>query len=336
MQVGRVSLGAVLAAAMVTVLSVAPANAAVPEPDAKPLAAVSQLSAEESVDVRHTGATGKDMDGATVAAAIEKAPGHEKVLDLAADEATIAIPGTGAELKVDNSAVPSIGFAVNGTSTLSISAGNATDDLAGVEAQALNDHSARLLAVFDEPRSNHSAEFSLDVPEGFKADLQADGSVDIVPGDEMQAAIDDAGAFGTVVIAKIDAPWARDANGQEVETTFELHGDKLIQVVEPSANTTYPIVSDPRVVWMGYYAQLWYNKAETLQMRDSGVVVGSMLALAATLAAFGPAGAAIGAVMAAIGAASVGIIAATAANAVSDGRCLKVDVPSMYPTIVNC
>lgn len=152
-----------------------------------------------------------------------------------------------------------------------------------------------------------------------------------------------AGGLGQMVVAKIDAPWSQDDKGREVDTAFELRGSDLVQIVTPSAETAYPIVSDPRVVWMGYYAQLWYTKAETQHMRDSGVVIAGMLATGAGLAAFGPPGAAVGAAMFAIGAAmfaigagAAGIIAATAANAVDDGKCLKVDVPSMYPSIVKC
>lgn len=47
----------------------------------------------------------------------------------------------------------------------------------------------------------------------------------------------------TVMI--LDKPWARAADGQELETSNELDGDRLIQHVETSATTAFPILADP-------------------------------------------------------------------------------------------
>ncbi|MDO4411825.1 hypothetical protein [Cutibacterium sp.] len=48
------------------------------------------------------------------------------------------------------------------------------------------------------------------------------------------------------LVGGVDAPWARDANGLEVPTHFEAHGNTLIQVIEhKSGHYAYPITADP-------------------------------------------------------------------------------------------
>lgn len=48
------------------------------------------------------------------------------------------------------------------------------------------------------------------------------------------------------LVGGVDAPWARDANGAEVPTHFEVEGNVLTQVVEhKSGEFAYPITADP-------------------------------------------------------------------------------------------
>lgn len=42
--------------------------------------------------------------------------------------------------------------------------------------------------------------------------------------------------------------WAVDAQGNSVATRFEVNNDELIQVIEPTGSTTYPVTADP---WLG-------------------------------------------------------------------------------------
>ena len=44
----------------------------------------------------------------------------------------------------------------------------------------------------------------------------------------------------------IDAPWARDANGNEVVTSYTIDGHTLFQYVEFNENSEFPIVADPK------------------------------------------------------------------------------------------
>ncbi|NLC98978.1 MAG: hypothetical protein GX678_07865 [Actinomycetales bacterium] len=49
----------------------------------------------------------------------------------------------------------------------------------------------------------------------------------------------------TLPVAEIETPWAVDANGEPVETRFELDGNTLTQVIETNNNTAFPVVADP-------------------------------------------------------------------------------------------
>lgn len=56
----------------------------------------------------------------------------------------------------------------------------------------------------------------------------------------------------------------------EVATHYEVRGDKLVQVVTPSASTAYPVVADPTWAWWNaaYGAKL--NKTETRDVANGG------------------------------------------------------------------
>jgi hypothetical protein len=47
------------------------------------------------------------------------------------------------------------------------------------------------------------------------------------------------------VFSVVAVPWAKDAAGINVFTYYEIDGFKLTQIVQPTADTQYPIVADP-------------------------------------------------------------------------------------------
>jgi len=49
---------------------------------------------------------------------------------------------------------------------------------------------------------------------------------------------------GQVVVGVFQAPWAVDAAGQELPTSFDIDNGDLVQVVD-TANADFPVVSDP-------------------------------------------------------------------------------------------
>ncbi len=48
-------------------------------------------------------------------------------------------------------------------------------------------------------------------------------------------------------LGKIDAPWATDANGNSVPTHFEVNGTTVVQVVDFTSQTAFPVKADPSV-----------------------------------------------------------------------------------------
>lgn len=53
----------------------------------------------------------------------------------------------------------------------------------------------------------------------------------------------------TEAIAHIAAPWAVDANGSPLPTRYSVEGSTVIQTVETTAATAFPVVADPSWVW---------------------------------------------------------------------------------------
>lgn len=53
----------------------------------------------------------------------------------------------------------------------------------------------------------------------------------------------------TETIAEIAAPWAVDANGTPLPTRYTVEGSTLVQTVETTTDTAFPVVADPSWVW---------------------------------------------------------------------------------------
>jgi hypothetical protein len=102
----------------------------------------------------------------------------------------------------------------------------------------MEDGSALVAIVINEPVDDTAFRMPLGLPSDASASLEEDGSILIENTD---------GDF----VAGIATPWARDANGSEVPTSFELDGDTLVQHVDLSAVAVdaYPVVADP---WAGH------------------------------------------------------------------------------------
>lgn len=79
--------------------------------------------------------------------------------------------------------------------------------------------------------------------EGLSPKLNADGTVDLIQESEGIA----------ITVGHIEEPWARDARGRSVATSYRVEGDSVIQTVARAS--AYPVVADPSVqtscVWYG-------------------------------------------------------------------------------------
>jgi hypothetical protein len=122
--------------------------------------------------------------------------------------------------------------------------GSSTDLIATVSAKdvensvvATSEKAQSMMTVLHEGQS--SAEFALTVPAGYKAQLASDGGI------ELRA------SGSRVIIPLIEAPWALDANGKKLPTSYALNGSQITQHVN-TAGATFPVVADPSLQWVPY------------------------------------------------------------------------------------
>lgn len=99
----------------------------------------------------------------------------------------------------------------------------------------IEDGSIRIHTVISSPDAPHEFTYELEVPEGTTLSIEDDGSV---------SGLDPEGRF----VVGAATPWATDANGVDVETSYRLEGNAIIQTVETSDENAYPVVADP---WLG-------------------------------------------------------------------------------------
>lgn len=98
--------------------------------------------------------------------------------------------------------------------------------------------------------------FPLEILTGGEALVLEDGSVIVLDGNG-----DPLGGF--------HIPWAYDANGKELPTSFRIENDTLVQTVDLSGATAFPVIADPDrgSAWWGVWFR--YTKAETKRLADA-------------------------------------------------------------------
>ena len=105
------------------------------------------------------------------------------------------------------------------------------------------------------------ARFHLENPSGTQL-------VDTGPGFDVMAD----GPEGPVLLASIAAPWAVDALGRQLATSYSLHGNTLVQQVE-TKGAVYPIVADPSITrkWYGWQVRFNHNETRIMAIGSAGV-----------------------------------------------------------------
>ena len=121
----------------------------------------------------------------------------------------------------------------------------------GVVVEALQDGSVQLQSIIADAGSEHDITYELAVSDGARLEIVETGAVIVWAAD---------GSFE----AGLATPWAVDANGDNVETSFSLSGTTVTQHVADAS--AYPVTADP---WLGialidtvtrtYYAQQGYR-----------------------------------------------------------------------------
>ncbi|MFJ8478358.1 hypothetical protein [Kitasatospora sp. NPDC094011] len=136
-----------------------------------------------------------------------------------ADQITVTLPAT--------SAVPGVRA---GTGTV-VYPGASAGGKADLAVQPTRNGGIRALVTIGTADAALDYRFDLGLPDGAALEQQADGSVNVVKNGEAL------GAFA--------APWAKDANGTPVPTSYRLDGNTLVQHIDTRPDTAYPVVADP-------------------------------------------------------------------------------------------
>lgn len=72
----------------------------------------------------------------------------------------------------------------------------------------------------------------------------------------------------------IEAAWARDANGNDVPTHYEIRGEPLVQVVTPQCRYRLPGRRRPRWAWYAFAYGAKFNQDEARSFASIGSVAG--------------------------------------------------------------
>lgn len=182
----------------------------------------------------------------------------------------------------------------------------ATDGGSDAAVQALDDGSVRLQTIIPNSDAQHEFTYTF--------------GGDIVPLENEDGAIELVKEFdgGVVSVGVVDEAWAADAHGNDVETSYRIEGNDLVQSVETDSRTPYPIVADPRFTTGPLYFNVYFNRHETRNMRDASGVAAAAAGVGTAFA--GPVGTAAGAVIAA----NAAIVATLASRWYGDGMCLRI------------
>lgn len=99
-----------------------------------------------------------------------------------------------------------------------------------------DDGSVQLVTTIEDVSAPIEYAYDLDVPDGATFEFLEGSAV---------AILDKEGKF----FAGVAAPWAKDANGADVPTRYEVRDSTLVQVVDHRrAGISYPVTADP---WLG-------------------------------------------------------------------------------------
>lgn len=183
-----------------------------------------------------------ELEAETVDASVNRVF-QEVALDNGQSRATIDIGSTG-ELTLESISDPAKEFSLTfldplGDSTLDPRVhGNiveySQDDRYSSVPVIREDGSVQAHTVIHSPSAPTEYTYSLDIPAG--ATVERAG--------ESLLILDERGGM----IGGVAPAWAKDANGDDVPTYYEIDGTTLTQVVHHETTSSYPVVADP---WMG-------------------------------------------------------------------------------------
>ncbi|QNP71959.1 hypothetical protein IAG44_22780 [Streptomyces roseirectus] len=259
--------------------------------------------------------------GTTAAATIEKATGAQELLKgsgtLSADGAQVTLPTRADQPITATKSGDTIALTLPATGpgpgpgTKDASSTSGTTVFAGHEtavttaAQATTDGGFRALFTLENADAPRQQSFRLTLPDGASARTTAEGGLVV---------FDSTGK----ILGGLETPWAKDANGVAVPTSYEVVGDTVTQTVAPGPSTAYPVVADPKWTWGIISGTVYFNKKETSHLAANAGFVAVLFAAAPPP-------------FDVYGVVNSANISRVAWNADSDGKCVEVKVPTFLP-----
>ncbi|MFI5974866.1 hypothetical protein [Streptomyces sp. NPDC051452] len=249
------------------------------------------------------------------ATVIEKATGtanlRSTALDSPVNGAQVTLPARGDEPITATKGDATVSLTLPATGAKQQSSTNDTNIFAGNDAsvtaaaQATTDGGFRALFTLNDANAPRQQSFRLALPTGATVRQTAEGGLIVFNAD------------GTI-IGGLETPWAKDANGNAVPTTYTVDGDTVTQTVTPNADTAFPVVADPKWTWGIISGTVYFNKKETSHLAaNAGFVAVVFAAAPPPFDAYGILNAAN--------------ISRVAWNAGSDHKCVEVKVPTFLP-----
>ena len=190
---------------------------------------------------------------------IEKATGISDVVPAKkrtrhGSHATSASTSTGYEVIIPDTASDPVSVALNPEQSITMGIANAVDtsqvstDDAGTSlyindqeqtatAVQITTDGVRQIVLLTDPEASSTFEVPFTLPEGASMNRNSSGGYDIA------VTVDGV----TALIAEIQAPWAKDANGKSLSTSYSLKNDTITQTVTTS-NAVFPITADPSLL----------------------------------------------------------------------------------------
>lgn len=181
---------------------------------------------------------------------------------------------------------------------------------------------------------SQSMRYSYAMEENVRAEARADGSIALRWEGEIETA--DGAVAVDAVFGAFSPAWAVDANGEAVATRYELDEGRVTQLLEPDADTVYPVVADPQYIRdSAFQFRVRWNRAETATIAAGGW--GATGLTAVCIAAGTAVGAVVGAAILGVvclGISSSAVYTAGVAQHSSPRRCLqlRVRVGNVYGT----
>ncbi|MFI7703805.1 hypothetical protein [Nonomuraea sp. NPDC049480] len=136
---------------------------------------------------------------------------------------------------------------------------------------------ARALTIIKDASAPTEYRFPISAPEGSMLEVEDDDGTVLIYQDDFY-------------IGEIDLPWAKDANGNAVPTSYRVEGMTLIQTVD-HAGAAYPVVADPALKlqceWWKAMCRVIFSKKLTKKIHSAWLYGGAAAAAEAMKSACG-------------------------------------------------